>query len=236
MNPDVLRRFAPFEDLDHESLSALAEQMRSSDFEKGDGLIRILEPVDRIMLLLDGLAALETVSVNGIRRIVWVFRPGELIGSRSLLEENVDDSEVRALTDGAIATISSSRLERIGETHPDVYLAVMRSLTERLQGMADRLLAATTLDVHTRLARLLLRFSGTDSGDPRNFRPLAYPMTHETLAEIVGASRPHISATLAELEEDGAVERGRGGKLTVRPDRLRVIAREEPGREISDLA
>ncbi|MDX1748051.1 MAG: hypothetical protein R3324_19125, partial [Halobacteriales archaeon] len=62
MNPDVLRRFAPFEDLDRESLSALAEQMRSSDFEKGDGLIRILEPVDRIMLLLDGLAALETVS------------------------------------------------------------------------------------------------------------------------------------------------------------------------------
>ncbi|MDX1748050.1 MAG: Crp/Fnr family transcriptional regulator, partial [Halobacteriales archaeon] len=193
-------------------------------FEKDDRLIGPLDEADRLFLLVEGLASLEAVSVNGIRRILWVYRPCELVGSRSLLDEKVDDTEVRALTDGTAATIATSELERVVEDHPQIAMVVARTLTERLSGMSDRLAEITTSAVPVRLARVLLRMAGEDSGDPRNFRPLEYPMTHETLSEIVGASRPHISATLGHLEEAGAVRRERAGKLTVRPATLKRIA------------
>lgn len=232
IDPTIFERFAGFRDLDADERGALAERMHSKRFRKGESLIRILERVERIHLVLEGLAGLETVSVNGVRRIAWVFRPGELIGSRALLEENVDDSEVRALTDGEAAVLAARDLDRISRTHPEVGLAVARILTGRLQGMTSRLLAATTLEVETRLARLLLEFAGDGAGNNGagggdGFRPLAYAMTHETMAEIVGASRPHISATIGELEAAGAVRRGRGGSLVVHPETLgRMIQHE----------
>lgn len=225
-DPSVLDRLVDFRDLDDAGRAALAERMHRKRFRRGESLIRILERVEGMYLVLDGLAGLETVSVNGVRRIVWVYRPGDLIGSRTFLEDRVDDSEVRTLTDLEAAVLAASDLDRINRTHPEVGLAVARILTGRLERMAERLLAATTLEVKTRLARLLLEFAsaGADEEEGDGFRPLTYAMTHETMAEIVGASRPHISATIGELEDRGALKRGRGGKLVVHPETLaRVV-------------
>ncbi|MDX1748019.1 MAG: Crp/Fnr family transcriptional regulator, partial [Halobacteriales archaeon] len=227
MEPSVFESFEDFRELDGEDREALAQRMRRTTFGKGDALVRLLEPVQRIQVVLEGLAGLETVSVNGIRRVIWVFRPGDLIGSRAFLDESANDSEVKALTDGEVAVVSASEFERLSQQRPGLGLLVTRILTERFQGMSRKLLAATTLDVDMRLAKLLYEFmdgNASANGNPSanggppeesedGFRPLAYPLTHETMAEIVGASRPHISATIGELEERGMLRRGRGGKL-----------------------
>lgn len=224
VDPALIERFEAFRDLDEEGRAALSERMRRTSFEKGEVLVRMLERVQRVHLVLDGLTGLETVSVNGVRRIVWVFRPGDLIGSRAFLDDHVTDTEVRALTPGEAAVIAASDLERIVERNPEVGLAVARVLAGRFQEMAGRLLAATTLDVETRLARLLLDFGGTGENGRNGFRPLAYSMTHDTMAEIVGASRPHVSATLGEMEQRGAVRRGRRGQIDIDPDILAGLA------------
>lgn len=259
IDPGILERLSVFGEAGTDGREALAARMHRKRFRKGDHLIRILEKVDRIHLVLEGLAARESVSVNGVRRIGWVYRPGDLIGARALLDE-ADESEVRALTDLEVAILAVRDMHRISERHPEVGFAVARLLTERLQGMAERLLAATTLGVESRLARLLLEFSrgapgfvdngGSESngaGSASNgagsasdgagfasdgagfasdgpgddgFRPLAYALTHETMAEIVGASRPHISSMIGEMEERGALRRGRRGRLVVHPEAL----------------
>jgi DNA-binding GntR family transcriptional regulator len=53
--------------------------------------------------------------------------------------------------------------------------------------------------------------------------PLAHRLTHETMAQMVGASRPHTSTVLRDLERDGAVQRRTSSGLLVRPLRLRQI-------------
>ncbi len=240
IDPGILERFSVFGESGTEGREALAARMYLKRFRKGDHLIRILEKVDRVHLVLEGLAARESVSVHGVRRIGWVYRPGDLIGARALLDDEVDESEVRALTDLEVAILAVRDMNRISERHPEVGFALARLLTERLQGMAERLLAATTLGVESRLARLLLEFasdrpgfvngsgSGSDDLDEDGFRPLAYALTHETMAEIVGASRPHISAMIGEMEQRGALRRGRRGRLVVHPETLARLVEAEP--------
>jgi CRP-like cAMP-binding protein len=77
-------------------------------------------------------------------------------------------------------------------------------------------MAATSEDVVVRLCRLLLDFVDEASRESDDFVGLEHPLTHETMAAIIGASRPHTSSVLAELEVLNVVRR-RGRKLLVNP-------------------
>jgi CRP-like cAMP-binding protein len=73
--------------------------------------------------------------------------------------------------------------------------------------------------VSMRLCRLLLDFADIGDDGSDRFVRLAHPLTHETMAHIVGASRPHTSTVLSELEQQGIVKRQRRD-LLVHPQRL----------------
>jgi hypothetical protein len=79
-----------------------------------------------------------------------------------------------------------------------------------------------------RLSQLLLDFAAPSNPDGNGFVPLAYSLTHETMAQIVGASRPHTSTVLRDLELAGAVQRRSRRGLLIHPERLReIVAAEE---------
>ena len=75
---------------------------------------------------------------------------------------------------------------------------------------------------------LLLELAEDRTGPRREFVPLTHPLTHEQMAQAVGASRPHVSSVLRDLEEAGAVRRGRGRDLRVAPARLAELLGTEP--------
>ena len=62
---------------------------------------------------------------------------------------------------------------------------------------------------------------------------LKYPLTHETMAQMIGASRPHTTTLLRDLEERGLVRRLRPRGVLVSPPGLMELIGEpaaEPGR------
>jgi hypothetical protein len=73
------------------------------------------------------------------------------------------------------------------------------------------------------LSRLLLDFAN-HAGEPSSaLVTLRFPLTHETMGQIIGATRPHTTTLLRKLEEEGAVQRQRQKGLMVRPSRLSEI-------------
>lgn len=216
--------------------SALAEGLREADFKRDERLVGLLQAPTRIMFVIDGLAKMVGISATGVERIVYVYRPGDVMGSRVLLERGEDDSgyEVVAMTD-PVRTLAITKADflRISERHPEILVAVTQAFTRRLEQQTGRMLAAMSSEVPVRLSQLLLDFSGTTAAGPDGMVPLAHPLTHEAMAQIIGASRPHTSTVLRDLEEHGAVRRKSPRGLLVKPAVLRSIAgrgtlREEP--------
>ena len=72
-------------------------------------------------------------------------------------------------------------------------------------------------EVPVRLGQLLIDFAAPGTADLEEFVPLSYPLTHEAMAQIIGASRPHTSTVLRDLEEMGLVRRRSERGLLVRP-------------------
>jgi CRP-like cAMP-binding protein len=152
----------------------------------------------------------------------------------AVLMDNVDhEHEVVAMTGVRALSISRRDLLVISRTHPSLIMALAREVSRQLVRMTERVMTATSAEVPIRLSHLLLEFADGSASDLEAFVPLAHPLTHESMAQIIGASRPHTSTVLRDLEGHGAVRRRSSRGLLVRPSRLKDIVEcgdyEKPG-------
>lgn len=206
-----------------DALDALASRAREVEYDEGERIVPLLTSVERIRVVTWGLAKLVGVSSNGVERIAYVFRPGDITGSRVLLDSAEASYEIVAITPVEGVEIDKQDFLAAGRDHPEILLAITREFSRRLAELTRRVMSAMSEDVPVRLSQLLLDFSDPNGQPEDEYVPLMYPLTHETMAQIIGASRPHTSTVLGDLEEAGAVHRhGRKG-LTVNVSRLREI-------------
>lgn len=234
IDPAVLDRIPALDQVPASSKGALAERLREVSYARNERLVPLLNPPARILFLLEGLAKMVGVSANGIERIVYVFRPGDITGSRILLEESLDSAyEIVAMT-AQVEALAIARPDflRISELHPEILVAVTQAFTLRLEHQTARMLAAMSSEVPVRLSQLLLDFASRRDPPDKGLVPLSYPLTHEAMAQIIGASRPHTSTVLRDLEELGALRRRSPRGLLVRPGVLREIADRGTLREV----
>jgi CRP/FNR family cyclic AMP-dependent transcriptional regulator len=219
VNRDLLLTSPALRELGPGSLDAIARRAKTIEFRRGERVAGLVDPPKRLVFLLAGLAKLSAATVDGRERIVYVFRPGDIVGSRVLLGKSLEsDYEVVSMTRLSGVVLDLADFQAITEEHPEVLIAVTQNLTRRLDRLTARLMGVMSEEVSMRLCRLLLDFVEEQSG-PDGFVRLVHPLTHETMAHIVGASRPHTSTVLSELEQRGIVKRQRRD-LLVNPQRL----------------
>ena len=229
IDPELLRGVPSFADVPAAGLESLAREAREVEYRPGDRIMPLIKPPDQVLFLLEGLVKLVGVSQAGNERIVYVFRPGEILGSRILLDvspesayESVAMQNVRALA------VGKTDFLRVAEAHPELLLAVTCEFARRLEGLTSRMLGAMSDEVPIRLGQLLIDFASRDGSGDEDFVPLSYPLTHEAMAQIIGASRPHTSSVLGNLELQGVLRRRSDRGLLVCPARLaRMIRGEE---------
>jgi CRP/FNR family cyclic AMP-dependent transcriptional regulator len=221
---EQIDRCPALQDLPRVAKQALAHVARELTFEKDERLVPILRPPSRVLIILEGLAKLVGVTPEGVERILYVFHPCEMTGSRILLDESSEAPyEIVAMEKVHALSITKSDFMAVVRDHPEVLIAVTKSFAQRLENLTNRMLASISAEVPVRLSKLLLDFAERDGLPPDRLVPLQHPLTHETMAQIIGASRPHTSTVLRDLEEAGAVQRKSSNGLLVRPSQLEQI-------------
>lgn len=213
----------PLKSLSNDAHRALSEVARDVQFKKNERLIPLGQPPQRLLILTHGLAKLVGVSANGHERILYVYRPGDMVGPTVLLDNFRHDYEVAAMSPVRALSVSRRDLLMIGRLHPSLIVAVAQEVSRLLMAMTERVMAATSAEVPVRLSQLLLEFAHRNGDEESELVPLSHPLTHEVMAQIVGASRPHTSTVLRDLEGLGAVQRKSRLGLLVSPARLAAI-------------
>lgn len=221
IKPELLKGIPSLTRVPAAGLEDLARVAREVEFREGERIVPLIKPPRQLLFILDGLVKLVGVSQSGTERIVYVFRPGDITGSRVLLDVSPESAyEIVAMQRVRAVAVSKQDFLHVAEEHPELLMAVTREFSRRLAGLTSRMLAAMSEEVPVRLGQLLIDFASPQAEDIEEFVPLSYPLTHEAMAQIIGASRPHTSTVLGDLEERGLVRRRSDRGLLVRPARL----------------
>jgi CRP-like cAMP-binding protein len=193
------------------------------EFRPEERLIPWGEPPQRLLILTRGLAKLVGVTVHGHERILTIYRVHDMVGPSVLMHCSENQHDVVAMSPVQALAISRRDLFILCRSHPSLLMALNQEVSRQLAAMTMRVMTVASQEVPVRLSQLLLEFADGNGSRGDAFVPLAHRLTHETMAQMVGASRPHTSTVLRDLERDGAVQRRTSSGLLVRPLRLRQI-------------
>jgi CRP/FNR family transcriptional regulator len=149
-----------------------------------------------------------------------LISPGVLFGVSALMAEGIHQFQCDAFTDCVVARIDPKQFV-------DIMLGVTLADFQPLMGM----LVSPSRELMTRYSmmlrlpvrdRLLTAFAelGSKLGTPdERGTVLNVPLTHQDLADLIGATRPIITLHLKDLERDGAIVRERR-RLILVPEKL----------------
>jgi CRP/FNR family transcriptional regulator, cyclic AMP receptor protein len=97
-------------------------------------------------------------------------------------------------------------VQQLIESNPQVGIAMVRLLSERLREAEVRLAELAHQQVPARLANLILRLSTKEGIMSREGISIDTPYTHRQLGTMIGANREAVSRAMTELREAGIVE------------------------------
>jgi CRP/FNR family transcriptional regulator, cyclic AMP receptor protein len=212
--------------IDAAELQRLAALTRERQYAKGSVILFENDPGDSLFIVRQGRVKVVLVGEDGREVILGVLGPGEYFGELSLIDEQPRSAHVIAMEDSTLLMLRSDDFRRRVEATPAMAWSLLLELSRRLRRADGKIGALVLLDVPGRIARLLLDAADESGGDR-----ITKPLTHQTIANMIGASRETVSRAIAEFQESGwiTVER----RLIRIADRAGLERRAAGGREVS---
>ena len=183
-----------------------------------------------VYIVASGCIRLFQVSSTGKETILWLSFPGEIFGMAELWRGS--DRQIHAVANEATQIYSISRKDFTNflGTHPEAAMKAIGILSARVRALGHALVGLASDNVETRIARLLVRFATVSSGarcctasTQNDELCVNVRLTHQDIANLIGASRQTVSSTLAHLRKVGAVRTVNQHIHIVQPNHMRHL-------------
>jgi CRP/FNR family transcriptional regulator, cyclic AMP receptor protein len=228
MNQDVSRAVEGYwaSPLPHEQLNVLRRRGRVRRYGEHEVLFIEGGPADHVLIVERGMVSITNSSADGRVSMLALCGPGELVGDFACLDQSPRSATVTALTPLVGITIAAPVFRAALLSDARLTFELLRVTVGRIR-MADLRLAE--IGVHSaqdRILRLLVQLatrigqhaSGSARSGPAHSgaghsgagHDVKVPITHQELADSVGASRGSAARLLRELRTLGVVTTRRG--------------------------
>lgn len=190
-----------FGQLDETRAKTLFTDFQRRTYAKNSFVINAGDNSDCFYLIQSGKIKIIILDEEGKEVILSILDPGEHFGEFSLIDGQPRSASAVTMEESALLIVSKDQFRECLTKNPDIAERVMVSLTQRLRD-ADRKIEGLALyDVYSRLVRTLSDLSMEQDGK----LILPQRLTHQDLANMVGASREMITRILRDLAIGGYI-------------------------------
>ena len=199
-----------FHDLGREELDALAGELRSRRYRRGEVIFRHGDPGDGLHVVLSGRVKIASVSETGAEAILATLRPGEFFGSLALLDGAPRSATATAIDGTETVILPRDRFRRLVDESPSIRDHVLTGLAHEIRRLTRHVEDLHFLDIAGRLAARLvwLAIEQGTPGDDGSIR-LQGALSQGALAAMVGSTRQSVNKLLGNLVDDGLIRLGR---------------------------
>jgi CRP-like cAMP-binding protein len=197
-----LESFQPLSAGSEKALLTLADH-ETRALTVGDDLISEGDEPRTIYLVLSGWACRYKTLEDGRRQILAFFMPGDLCDLHVYILDQMDHS-IGAITPLTYALITPGDFETLCDDHPRVVRSLWWESLVSASIQREWLVSAGQRSAYEALAHLCceLYFRLKLVGIAANGE-CAFPLTQSDIADALGLTQPHVSRTVAELNQSG---------------------------------
>ncbi len=210
---DFLATVPLFRSLAPAEQAGFATMAREKSYPKGSVILFEDDPGDSLFVVRDGRVKVVLVAEDGREVILGILGVGEHFGELSLIDDQPRSAHVVAMEDSSLLVLRREDFRRRVEQNPAVAWALLIELSRRLRRADDKIGSLVLLDVPGRIARVIL-----DAAEAGGSETIEKPLTHQTIAHVIGASRETVSRAMREFVDAGWITTERRRiKVTDRP-------------------
>lgn len=202
-----------------QELAMVNEAKSCQHFKKGQYIFYEGNRALGLYCLNSGKVKIFKTGVDGKEQIILFAQPGDFIGYRALIAEELYSVSAMALEDSVACFLPEKTFQQLIESNPDISRQLMKALCHELNLASDRLTSMAQKHVRERLAETLLLLEetfreGTSPGEAIN---IALP--REDIANLVGTATETVIRLLSEFKDDQIIE--------LRGKHIRIINRQK---------
>lgn len=195
---DFLLTVPLFKSLGAAEVANFATLAREKSYPRGSVILFEDDPGDSLFVVRDGRVKVVLVAEDGREVILGILGVGEHFGELSLIDDQPRSAHVVAMEDSTLLVLRREDFRRRVEQNPAVAWALLMELSRRLRRADEKIGSLVLLDVPGRIARVILDAAAELGGDF-----IDRPLTHQTIAHVIGASRETVSRAMREFVEAG---------------------------------
>ena len=196
-----------FAGLDAPAIRLLADGAVRRSFRKGEAIFRESDQGEALYVVVEGLVKVSVSSPDGAELALTTLRPPDAFGELPLIDGGPRSASAIAVVDTTLLALDRRTLLDVIGAHPEQLDGLLRSVGGVLRRLTEQAGDLVFLDLHGRVAKLLVRLADAQNGGRRD-EPVTLDlnMTQSDLAEMVGGSRQSVNQILHAFARRGLVE------------------------------
>jgi CRP/FNR family transcriptional regulator, cyclic AMP receptor protein len=193
---DFLSTVPLFSGIDRTELQRFADMTRERFYPRGSVILFENDPGDSLFVVRQGRVKVVLIGEDGREVILGVLGVSDHFGELSLIDDRPRSAHVIAMDDSHLLVLRREDFRKRVEASPAVAWALLSELSRRLRRADEKIGGLVLLDVPGRIARLLLDLADESGGSTIEKR-----LTHQTIAQMIGASRETVSRAMKDFQE-----------------------------------
>ena len=193
-----------------------------ADYRKNGVIFSQGDPADAVFYVQKGRVKIVVTSEQGKEAVVAVLGANEFFGEGCLIGQPLRLATASAMTESAVMRLAKEEMIRLLKDEPEFAAVFTAHLLTRNSRVEEDLVDQLFNSSEKRLARTLLLLA--NFGKEGRPEPITAKISQETLAEIVGTTRPRVSFFMNKFRKLGFIDYN--GDLEVHSSLLSVVLRD----------
>jgi CRP-like cAMP-binding protein len=208
---------------DPEVFLATADGGRAvAEYRKDEAIFSQGDPADAVFYVQKGKVKLVVTSEQGKEAVVAVLNEGDFFGEGCLIAQPLRLATASAMAESTVTRLAKDEMVRLLHDEPEFAAVFTAHLLTRNSRVEEDLVDQLFNSSEKRLARTLLLLANFGKeGRPER---ITMKISQETLAEMVGTTRPRVSFFMNKFRKLGFIDYN--GDLEVHSSLLSVVLRD----------
>ncbi|MDI6453052.1 Crp/Fnr family transcriptional regulator [Peloplasma aerotolerans] len=215
-----LSRVKMFDGLDHKDMQYIHKITKMSTIPKETIVQTPYNQSQGVFLVKEGKLRLYQLSEDGKQYTLGIIGSGNTFGNTSLLSFGTQDVYIETLEDTLICRFDQENLETFLMSKPDLLVKILRDLGKKIQEQNKMLEQLALYSIRDRIIYWLRKLAVDYGQDEKDYVSIDLHLSHQELANMIGATRESVSVTLKELAREGIIVSGRL-KISIKKNELK---------------
>ncbi|KJS28886.1 MAG: hypothetical protein VR64_22495 [Desulfatitalea sp. BRH_c12] len=201
----MLKDIHIFSSLDQRTLAELQKSAIRKSFPKNTVLFSRGDDSDAIYVIVEGKVRAVLYNEDGKEMMLTIFGPGDYFGEIGVLDGQPRTASLVTKTACKVLILNKSVLDQLIFKNSDIHARLLAQILIKIREATLRIETLTFMNVHGRIVNLLLQLADKNERGILSLEKL----THQEIANMVGASREMVSRIMKELRSCGYIEIGK---------------------------